>query len=252
MSERHFEVVLPVGAVGDDGRVRKDAAIRKMRGHEEALLYETSLTSAELVTELLRGCLVRLGDETEISKAQVDRMYSADRTFLLVAIRRVTLGDRVRASYPCAGCGGEMPIEDDLSKLPIRTLDGDRPPPATPVELEDGYTDRDGVRHASLWLRLPRGTDEALVASTAPRDPLRARDALVLRCIESFGSLPRAALESYGIKILRDLTLGDRRRILAALDAAAPGLDLRRPIRCPHCNHSSQVVLEVSHFFEDG
>jgi hypothetical protein len=134
----------------------------------------------------------------------------------------------------------------------VRRLDGDSPPASLAVELEDGYVDRDGVLHKSLWLRLPRGSDEELVAATAERDPLRARDVIVLRCIESFGSLQRAVLEGYGLKILRDLTIGDRRRIFEALDVGTPGVNLRRKVRCPRCDRWFSAVLEASHFFVDG
>ena len=54
---------------------------------------------------------------------------------------------------------------------------------------------------------------------------MQARDALLLRCIKRFGTLPRAELEAYGIKILHELTLGDRRRLHDALNAA-PGRGL--------------------------
>ena len=76
-------------------------------------------------------------------------------------------------------------------------------------------------------------TDEvaALAGAFGIMVALRARDAMILRCIETFGTLPRAALEAYGIKILRDLTLGDRRAIYRALDGEAPGVDFRRPLR---------------------
>jgi hypothetical protein len=233
--QREHEVVLPVGYTDPAGRIHRRAALRKMRGHEEALLYDASLTAGRLVTELLRGCLVRLGDVAEPSPEIVSRLYSADRNYLLVELRRFTLGDALPCSYLCPGCGSDVAVVEDLGRIEVRRLDGERKPESAVVALEDGYQDRDGVRHAEIRLRLPRGDDEELVAETAAKDPLRARDALILRCIELFGTLPRKALEAYGIKILRDLTLGDRKRIYRALDTDAPGVDFRRPVRCPAC-----------------
>src|SRR5262249_32011941 len=99
MSGREIEVVLPAGVAAQDGRVRRDASIRKIRGHEEALLYNTALSPADLVTELLRGCLVRLGASTDITKALVEGLCSADRAYLLLEIRRATLGDRVDVTH---------------------------------------------------------------------------------------------------------------------------------------------------------
>src|SRR4051794_8347656 len=110
---RQNEVVLPVGYVGEGGRVIKSAAIRKMSGHDEALLYDTTLLPARLVTELIRGCLTRLGGVDTITSEMVAGLYSADRTYLLVEIRRFTLGDRVESAHTCPGCRGEVTVVDD-------------------------------------------------------------------------------------------------------------------------------------------
>jgi hypothetical protein len=252
VGQRERDVVLPVGYVDPAGRIHRRAALRKMRGHEEALLYDASLTAGRLVTELLRSCLVRLGDVTEISPELISRLTSADRNYLLVELRRFTLGDALPCSYVCPGCGADVAVVEDLGRIEVRRLDGDRKLESTVVELEDGYEDREGVRHAEIRLRLPRGDDEEFVSETAEKDPLRARDALILRCMESFGTLPRKALEAYGIKILRDLTLGDRKRIYRAMDTDAPGVDFRRPVRCPACALRFEAFLEASHFFALG
>jgi len=246
------EVVLPVGHADPSGKIHRRAAIRKMTGHEEALLYDSSLSAGRLVTQLIHGCLVRLGDVMDITPDLVSRLYSADRNYLLVEIRRFTLGDALPCSYVCPGCSAEVAVVEDLGSLQVRRIENGQKPETRLVELEDGHRDRDGVHHGALRLRLPRGDDEELVAETAERDPLRARDALILRCIESFGTLPKPAIEAYGIKILRDLTLGDRRRIYRALDVEAPGVEFRRTTRCPGCAQSFEAFLEASHFFALG
>jgi len=252
LGQREREVVLPVGYSEPTGKIHRRAALRKMRGHEEALLYDPSISAGRLVTELLRGCLVRLGDQGEVSPEAVRRLYSADRNYLLVELRRFTLGDALPCSYLCPGCGADVAVVEDLAALAVRRIDGDGKPELAVVQLDDGYVDREGVRHTEIRLRLPRGDDEELVAETAEKDPLRARDALILRCVESFGALPRKALEAYGIKILRDLTLGDRQKIYRVLDADAPGVDFRRQVRCPACARSFEAFLEASHFFALG
>lgn len=252
MTQREFEVLLPVGYDAGDGRVHRRAWIRKMRGHEEALLYDASLAPGRLVTELIRGCLVRLGDIAPVDAEVVSRLYSADRNYLMVEIRRVTLGDRLPAVYPCPSCGAAMRTEEDLSTLPVRRLAEGEAPGEITVELEDGSTDREGTVHTTVVLGLPRGEDEDFVAPMLERDPLKARDSLLLRCVRSFGTVPRAALEAYGVKLLRDLTLGDRRRIQHALSSGAPGVDLLRVLACAACGTRSEHLLDVSDFFSVG
>jgi ribosomal protein S14 len=250
--QREYEVTLPIGWPDGSGRVHRKAVLRKMRGHEEALLYDPSLTPARLVTELIRGCLVRLGDQTVITAEIVSEMFSADRSYLVVELRRITLGDHFAASYGCPTCGGETAVIEDLGRINVRRLAEDEGPRTVEVELTDGYQDPDGASHLEVRLRLPRGVDEDHVARSSDKDPLKLRDALLLRCIESFGSVRRAALESYGIKILRDLTLGDRRRLYAAIESETPGVDFRRSVRCSSCGVRFETVMEASGFFVHG
>jgi hypothetical protein len=250
--QREFEVLLPIGYNAEDGQAHRRAWIRKMRGHEEALLYDASLGAGRLVTELIRGCLIRLGSIEPVGAEVVSRLFSADRNYLMVEIRRATLGDRLPAAYPCPSCGTAIRTVEDLSTLPVRRLAEGEALGEITVELEDGSVDREGTVHTTVVLGLPRGEDEDFVAPMLERDPLKARDSLLLRCIRRFGTLPRAALEAYGVRLLRDLTLGDRRRIQHALSAGAPGVDLLRTLACVACGTRSEHLLDVSDFLSAG
>jgi hypothetical protein len=131
-------------------------------------------------------------------------------------------------------------------------LDEDQIPGDIHLELEDGYVDRQGRRHTELTLTLPRGRDEEFVAALAVKDPLKAQDALMLRCIKKFGELPRSALEAYGVKILRDLTMGDRQRLQGCFNGRSPGVDFTRQVQCPSCGADFEGMLDVTHFFVSG
>lgn len=247
--QREFEVSLPIGYTDEAGQVHRRAVIRKVRGHEEALLYDASLTAGHLVTALIQGCLVRLGDLERINSGVISQLYTADRNYLLLELRRITLGNRLRASYLCPGCGSDASVTEDLSQIAVRRLNDGEALAAIELALEDGYVDRDGTLHTELALTLPRGVDEEVVAPMAEKDPLKARDAFLLRSIKRFGTLPRAALEAYGVKILRDLTLGDRRAIDNALNGQTPGADLTRQVGCSACGRSFTTVMDMTNFF---
>lgn len=247
---REFQVELPIGYTDEAGRLHRTATIRKMRGHEEALFYDPGLSAGHLISELIRGCLVRLGDLPDVSGPVVSRLYSADRNHLVVQIRRITLGDHVAARYSCRGCGADIAAVDDLARIEVRrAADGDA---TVRLELEDGYRDNDGAVHRAVTLRLPRGEDEEFVAKMTDGDPLRMRDAMLLRCVQSFGTLRRAVLEGHGLKLLRDLTLGDRRRLFRALDDDSPGVNFRRTVTCERCGESFKALLDVAGFFDLG
>jgi hypothetical protein len=244
------EIVLPIGYVDESGRAYRRARIRKMRGHEEALLYDTALTGGQLVTELIRSCLIRLGELPTIDSGVVTRLYTADRNYLLMEIRRFTLGDRLQARYACPHCGEAATVVEDLAQVEVRRLGDDDRVADVSVTLEDGYTDRAGKTHKDLTLSLPCGADEEFVSPMVDRDPLKAQEALLLRCIKRFGTLSRAVVEAYGVKILRELTLGDRRRLQDALAGdQAPGMNLRRSVQCGPCGARFEGVMDMSHFF---
>ena len=247
--QREFEVFLPIGYADEAGRVQRRAVLRKMTGHEEALLYDTSLTAGRLVTELLRSCLVRLGELEAVDAGLVAQLYTADRNYLLLELRRITLGDHLAAAYTCPRCGASVPVAEDLGQLEVRRLPEGQGLADITVHLEDGYVDRQGTLHSDVTLTLPRGVDEEFVSPLAATDLLRAQDALILRCVKRFGALPKAALEAYGVKILRDLTMGDRGRLHAALNGQLPGVNFVRPVQCGQCGTTFQGVLDVTHFF---
>lgn len=250
--QSEFEVRLPIGFADQDGNIQRDAVLRKMRGHEEALLYDANLIAGRLVTELLKNCLVRLGDQSPATTEAVRSLYSADRNYLLLELRRITLGDRMPAAYRCPRCDSVVQVQEDLSDLTVRWLEPDQSLEDIHLELEDGYTDRQGHRHTGMILTLPTGIDEEFVTPMVVKDPLKARDALVLRCIKQFGTLPRQSLEAYGVKILRDLTLGDRLRLQACFNGRSPGVNFMRQVVCDACGAVFDGALDISSFFVSG
>lgn len=251
MAERQREYVfdLPVGLADEDGEVHRRATIRKMRGHEEALLYDRALGPGELVSHIIAGTLLRLGSLEEPGPEVVDRMYSADRNYLLLQIRRVTLGDEMTARYTCPACAADVALIERLDEIPVRSLGTGEDPESIHVELEDGYTDRAGTEHRAVTLRLPRGEDEQFVSPSLERDSMKAADALTLRCIREFGTLPPTEVQAYGLRILRELSFGDRLRIQRALNDDAPGARLRRTIHCTGCGTRFERLLDVTDFF---
>ena len=182
----------------------------------------------------------------------VSALYTADRNYLLMEIRRITLGDRMMAHYPCPRCGADIAVLEDLSEIRVRKLAEDEHLEVITVALEDGYQDKSGTTHTELAFSLPRGEDEEFVSPMAERDPLKAQDALLLRCITRFGSLPKKTLEAYGVKILRELTMGDRRRMQVALSQGLPGMELQRSVHCDPCGTTFEGVIDMSNFFAMG
>lgn len=251
-SQREFVVNLPIGYIDDAGINHQQAVLRKMCGYDEEILYDESLNSGALVTELLKNCLIRLGDISSIDSDLVAQLYTADRNYLLLELRRITLGNELHSSYLCPHCGSNISVIEDLDEVEVHRINADNVLQDIQVKLDDGYMDREGKKHTDLTLTLPRGVDEEVIAPMLSKDPLKAQDALLLRCIKGFGNLPRASLEAFGVKILRELTMGDRRKLQSALSDDLPGINLQRLIHCGPCSNSFKGVMDVSNFFVSG
>ncbi|MFI1105936.1 hypothetical protein [Streptomyces melanogenes] len=247
---RELEVTLPVGYVDDVGRTHRQVTLRKMTGHDEALLADPAnqRNGGRLVTALLHSCVTRLGDLGSVRRKDIEAMYSVDRNFLLIRLRSFTFGAELRATYTCPACGERFDQVEDLDTLPTRTLAEGEPPEDITIELADGYLDRDGSVHTALTMRLARGDDESAAAPQMRKNASLGKNALLSRCMKSLGDLPPHRLDALGTKILADLTLTDRRLIDRAFTEGTPGIDLIRELDCPSCGHELRASLDMTNF----
>jgi hypothetical protein len=244
------EFNLPIGYTDDQGNTHRTVVLRKMTGKEEAILADkrNQRNGGKLVTELLHSCLVRLGDLNKNGPSVVEKMYSADRNFLLLKLRSITFGAELPARYTCPTCSEAVMVEENLDELPVHSLaEGDSLEDIT-VELEDGYVDKDGQVHKALRMRLPTGADEAAVAPQMRQNASLGKNALLSRCLKSLGDLPKHRLEAIGPKILSELSLTDRRMIDRALNEVAPGIEMVRHVECPGCGQTFKTTLDLTHF----
>lgn len=245
-----YQVTLPVGYTDANGTVHREATLRKMTGKEEALMADPRLrkNGGRLMTMLLANCVTALGTLPKVDPDVMARLYSADRNYLLMELRRATFGDELEASYTCPHCGRTTEVAEDLATVPVKRLAGNDGAVEIAVQLEDGFA-YEGALHRTLLLTLPTGLDEEKVAATQSDNPSRAKNALLARCIRALGSLDRSDIDALGTHILMELTLGDRRRIDKAVEAAAPGVDLIRDVTCDSCGRGFKAALDMSHFF---
>ncbi|MDH6463710.1 hypothetical protein AB0F73_10085 [Micromonospora purpureochromogenes] len=252
---REYEVRLPVGHLDPDGRLHRAAKLRKMTGHEEALLADRKLRAngGKLVTELLNGCVRGLGEITQVNRQLISALTSPDRNFLLLELRKLTFGTELEASYTCPSCRETTVVVEDLDTFPVRLSDGTGIPEIV-VELEDGYDDRaKDAWYDVLRFRLPIGSDEERVSLIAKDNAAKGTNALLARCLISVSGdgeeMPDNRREALGTKILSDLTMGDRGRIERAFREEMPGLDLSREFDCGTCGRPMRTSLDLTSFF---
>lgn len=249
-NHREMEFTLPIGYANGDSSVRRQGALRKMTGRDEAIIADKAnmRNGGKLVTELIHSCVTQFEGEEKLTKQDVANWYSADRNYVLLRLRSFTFGPELEARYNCPSCGEQAHVTENIDELPVRSLPPEESLEDIQVELEDGYWDQDNNCHLALTLTLPRGVDETAVAPLIRKNLSLGKNSLLARCIKGVGDMPKHRIEALGPKLLADLTLTDRRLIDKALNRAAPGVDLLRDMECPTCGDEIRANLDMTHF----
>ena len=193
--------------------------VRQPTGAEDVLLQETAALDVHFALNLLD----RLVRDQSAARVNLDGLSVTDFEALLLVLRRVVLGDLVRAETKCsaAGCSARVDasfrIGDYLTTRKIRTPRG--------VEKSDS----DGWFHLAgqdVKFRLPNCAD--LKATESLPNPERE---FVLRCIQP-ASVP----------------VNLRSRIDRAMETMAPRFSRMLSGECPECRGRMNFFFDVKEF----
>ena len=216
---------LPGGLVLEDGRCLSQAELRPLYGREEEwLARHPRAPSAVAVTHLLSACLLRLDDQPA-HRDQVGRLLVCDRDYLMLHLRRITLGETIRAVLTCPACTAKMDVDFQAADVPVEC----RPQTASSYTL-DLVTGAGPDR--TVWFRLPTGADQEAVLGLAGE---QAVEMLLSRCLLDEGSA--ALLPS------------EQSVVIEAMDHLAPQLELELELVCPECSHTFVILFDTTLFF---
>jgi hypothetical protein len=103
MAKTH-EFVLPSGV---------KCITRGLIGRDQEILTDQSAKSGENLYKMLEGCILQLGDKTDINTNDVKRMLVADSKYCLIRIRHYSLGfqPEFKFTYSWATDGGDKVSE---------------------------------------------------------------------------------------------------------------------------------------------
>jgi hypothetical protein len=222
--DRTITVELPGGLIVGD-RCLGQGELRPLSGHEEDwLARHRGLPSAVVVTRLLESCLVTVGGGS-VTDGLVRQLLVGDRDYLLLALRRMTLGDRFQGVLQCPACDAKMDITFDAADIRVEP----RPQTATSYTIEAPSADGSS---RTIRFRLPTGGDQEAVLGL---DPLGAVEALIQRCIVDDGGVP--------------LSVDEGQAVIEAMDRLAPQLDIELDLTCPECAHVFLAPFDATTFF---
>lgn len=213
---------LPGGLVLDDGRRLGRAELRPLTGREEEWVTQHADTpSAKMATKILSWCFARL-ENVPVDSDIIGKLLAGDRDFLILQLRRMTLGDRFAAVFSCPACKRSMDVEFLAQDIFVEP----RPQNATT------YTWHSDDLRRPIHFRLPNGADQEAVADLSTDE---AVEVLLARCVIDDGGIP--------------LTLEERAAVIAEMDRLAPQIDLELELHCPECGHSFTTPFDCTAFF---
>jgi len=218
---------LPCGYIDPDGELHIEVEIGEITGHEEDMLASRTTPDYKKMGVLIGRCIKRLGSITDRGKlaALTSDLTIGDRTFLIFAIRRVTLGDEYPFKITCPSCDEERLYNMDLSELEIQDMP-DRMKRSYDVELPSGK---------SVTFRIMTGKDEEKLAKVKNFDN-KVSMALAVR-IEALEGKPPT------LKDIKDLGLRDRDFLRGYFDEVDGGVDTTMEITCSSCGHDFEDEL---------
>src|SRR5215467_1470686 len=201
-------VLLPGGLVLEGGRALRHATLRPLSGREEEwLVRHRQMPNAARVTWLLQACVLSLAD-VPVTTDLARQMLVGDREFLVLQLRRLTLGDDVHAVVVCPACENRMDTDFRTSEVPVESR------PQTSSTLTARLADR------IIRFRLPTGGDQEAVVGKSTET---AGDELFQRCLVDDGGKAPSAEE--------------KQTIIEAMERAAPLVELELDLTCPDCRH---------------
>ncbi len=219
------EMLLPGGLVLDDQHRLESAELRPLTGRdEEWLAAHPTAPSAIAVTRVLTSCLLRIGDAKPTEKL-VRRLLAGDRDFLVLQLRRLTLGNEFHVVFPCTACSNKMDVLFDADTVPVTV----RPQTRAEYSIQLGLT---GCSGPKVRFRLPCGADQEAVVHLEPE---RAADMLLDRCVLDNGA--------------RSFSIAQREAIADAMEEFAPQVDLELDLVCPDCGNRFLAPFDTTAFF---
>ena len=228
---------LPCGYLDSDGTLHTHVEVREITGDEEEILGAKNMTPLKKMNKVLASCTLAVGPYTDPKKiaALIPDLTQGDRVYLLIAIRRVSLGDDFPFTTQCPNCEQKSNLTVSLADLEIKKM------PDPKVRTYDLLLNKT-KKKLSMKVLTGHGEEAIGRASAVGKDVVSVA---MLARIDAMDGLPA------DIGSVKKLPLADRNQIRDAWQDREGGVDTEVEIVCPQCDHEykSDVDLASEGFF---
>lgn len=205
--------------------------IMEMTGVEEEILTNQRLIrSGDAVNQVLKNCIIRIGENQDISMKNVLDMLSGDRLFVLVKLRQVSLGDEVELELTCpnTACRAKDQVTVNLDDLPV-----------TPYGEEREFVLTLPVSGSKVrFVHLDGHKEKRLAQMQEPS----ISAAMMVRIVDIDGNAPSK-------KALNEMSMRDRSALRAEMLRVDAGIDTTIECDCESCGTRIRTRLEAEPSF---
>ena len=180
-------------------------------------------------------CITRLGPNQPVTREAIQSLTLGDREALLLHLRRLMSGNRLRCLLTCPSpeCQEKLEVEVDVEELLL-------PPYGEALqEYEITLRQEDGASN-SVRFRLPTGADQEAAAVMARTDVAGAADLLFRRCVLSVTSSDGSPVDKLPDSLGEQLS--DR---MAELD---PQAEITLHLDCPVCSTAFSTIFDTASY----
>jgi len=253
-------VLLPGGFVEEDGTINREAVITEMTGKTQTILGRRDLQKKplEMINKVVADCLESFAGRDNIGASMREDMLAGDRDYLLIEIRKASLGNMVTQEFQCGNenCGVTLYEEVDLEKLTVWDLPevSDK----TNISVETIDTPK-GSKLTRLWTTRTESGDMIAVGrhvsckdmteSMNNKNPILTVQNLSTRILHSITINGEEHRGPFDANWLADQPFRVVTFLQACVGEQACGPQLLIKTECPECDHKQEVQLDISGFF---
>lgn len=225
------EFKLPCGYLDANGTLHADVTLSELDGEDEDLMF-SQLPSTTIVDKILGRHIEKLGALEKKEAAKFSReLMSGDRVFLMIALRRLSVGDGFSWVMRCPECSEKSKVDVDLTELKVKPMDdptvrvfNETLPSGATVQWKAMNGHMEGQRDK---LRKKMQNDRATMA-------------ILLRLTELNGK-PNPSMPE-----IKKLSSRDRNHLRNSFNKNEGGMDTDVQVDCPSCNVEVSTMVDVT------
>jgi len=222
---------LPCGYLDADGNLHTSISVREMTGEEEEILAARNMPSSKKINRILARCTESIGPiNGNMVEQVIPELTQGDRIYLLIAIRRASLGDEMPFATKCSSCEQEARFVLDLADLEVKNMPD---PTIRTYELTLPKTEKKVV----MKVLTGRGEEAISKASTRGKDIITTA---IFARVDSIDGKPATIAD------LKSLPLVDRNFLRDAWEDHEGGVDTEVQLDCPNCGNEYDTELDIS------